>query len=463
MSHNSSSFFDDSFNTSKIKKNTSYVGNTSQFANDTEFNTSIHKLPVHEITPYMPIKSLIDSPFKASQHNHLLDRSNISNSESLNNINDANSLLKFKIKAHQQQFQDNLNKINNPNTEFKTVRDEINTDTYLHSAFKSRRTTSDKVNKLTHLKNIGDKDQKFKPNINVNKSSGTSTQDLNNPYVLKALGRIVNKEYELRKLLYIVLLFFIYRFARSIIRLFVYTNPLVAKYCNSSANTIFQLGDQMDNFIISDSIIKVSNLFKFENVLKFGSYVEYILSLLLILTFSTSLYRLLKPQDKCLDLPLTKGQRKILGLVSEKERIHDENEDDEDDTTEEIMKKLLSSSPQRIEQPTRVVVPESIDDVMGSLNGLVINKGNNNENNGNMTWSAGMFQQQGFGSRSGNGFTGSNDLKQRLSQKKTDFGVDYQNDDNRRRDFVTPSNKYLYGVSQELKNDSFNNANASFY
>lgn len=457
-----------------------------------------HSLPTDCVSPYLPIKSLIESPLRQSydsystslteRHTGDVNGIGIKQRISDDRVN-ANTLLKMKIKAHQRQFQ---NEMENIQSKFKSVNTEIDNNTYLHSAFGSKRQNPGLS--MTHLKNIGSTENNRTNSLNMlpieplqtpnfpllnsdrNQSEKkptetlSSIQNLSDPYVVKALGRIVNKEFEMRKLLYGMLVFFVYRFLRSIVRLFVYTNPNVASIARFLSKSIYNMGEEsVHNSQIARFLKCTSRLFTFENLLKIGTYLDYIIMGILLMVVLSASFRLLKPQDKCLDLPLSNAQRKILGLsLSEKRNGKTGtagDNDEEDDETEELMKKLIASSPQKMEQPTRVVVPDSktIEDVMGGLNGLALNR--NERDVGNMTWSSGMFSTQKNNSETEN-------IKNKLSQRDNslrvansfDNGTNNANTNNNRRDFVSPSGKYMFGVNNELKNnENYGTYNSSFY
>lgn len=456
----------------------------------------MHNLTSTEISPFVPIKSLIESPFKPvhaqstpANKSQFHDSNGIgTQSQNRKNSPNAESILKMKLQAHRRQFQDSMS---NLQSDFSTVSNQVNQDTYLHSAFRPRRSMANS-NSMTHLKDIGTPSrasssqleplrmsnfsglnslssnitQQKQQTPNISESTSVA-EDLNNPYMNEALSRIVNKELETRRLLYAVLAFFMYRFFRSIIRLFVYTHPFVAKFFNDFSNALQKSSKSMGNIAISAFIKWVSQLLTFENILKFGSYLEYFMSIILLVTIVSSLYKLLKPQDKCLDLPLSKAQRKILGLSLNNVGKNDNNDDnnnndlndidesDEEDD-EKALKKLLSASPKRMEKPVRVIIPDSkgLDDVMGSLNSLAINR----NDVGNMTWSSGMISKGANEDSVGK-------IRERLSQRHNNGFINVS-DNNKigKRDFISPSGKYMFGVNNELRNqDTFGACNSSFY
>ncbi|GAV27410.1 hypothetical protein PMKS-000877 [Pichia membranifaciens] len=468
-----------------------------------------HNLSATPISPYVPIKSLVESPFKPSHahaHSTPLLGSSSSYFRNTNGIGiqtpskhdpmNAESLLKMKIKAHQRQFQDNMNTMQ---AGFNLADKQVSEETYLNSAFKPRRSTADVS--MTHLKDIGSRKSvdgiTSNGNISQNDANGINLpleplrmssynegtskyiseskggnvsvlQNLDDPYVAEALGRIVNKELEMRKLLYGTLTFLIYRFLRSIIRLFVYTNPIFARSLRVFSKLTKEYSSSIQNERLSFFLKWLSQLFTFESFLKVGSYIEYIMSFILGTMILSTLYRLLKPQDKCLDLPLSRAQRKILGLrmdsneksIEGKESGEDDDNENDDDEEEAILKKLLSSSPQKIEQPTRVVMPgdQGIDDVMGSLNSLAI--GNGVHNAANVTWSSGMIPKANSPGP-GNMET----IRSQLSQRNGSAIADQNYIDGRNsRDFLSFNGKYMFAVNNELRQQGgFGASNSSFY
>ncbi|KAG0670380.1 hypothetical protein C6P40_004271, partial [Pichia californica] len=416
MSFNSSSFFSIGEDTFANRKNRNILpsltnnNNNNDVGNVTVSNIDersiypetllSHNLSSHQISPYIPIKSLIESPFK-SVH---------AQSTPFKDPNNAESNLKLKIRAHQQNFQDSMNTMQ---SSFNIANKQVSKETYLNSAFNSKRsvtrdTSNTNIIPLESFRNTNLTNYNKYTVVNNGKNTGHSvTQDLDNPYFIEALGRIVNKESEIRKLLYTVLVFLIYKFLRSIIRLFVYSNPIIGNFFNNFAIKMENFGDKLNNENISITIKWFSSFFTFENILKMSYNIERVLTCLIGLILITSLYRLLKPQDKCLDLPLTKAQRKILGLSLNEDYLNKQhgdsnnsniNNDDDEYEEDAMMKKLLSTSPQRMNQPIRIVMPENkgLDDVMGSLNSLAINsnnKVNSSTNFGNINWNSRMKQK----------------------------------------------------------------------
>lgn len=381
--------------TLNLKNNTSHNNSISTSMSTTN---RFHNLPTHEVSPYQPINPLIESPFKPSK----FESSFIQAPRPVNNNDavDGSNLLKMKIKAHQRMFQDNV-KVTSPI--------EIDNTTYLQSAFNSKRNyLSDPIKQLKHI-NTSQGQAKKKPELTI------LNKDINDPYFAEALGRIVNKEIELKKLLFSILVFAVYRFLRSIVRLFVYTSPMIAQTCKTLSTYLSEkaaLSDDLSSFIL----LKIATMCTFESLLNTGSYFELILTSILVFLIVTSFYRLLKPQDKCLDLPLTKAQRKILGLIIKEDSSENDLIEEEEEDSEKIMKRLLSASPQRIEQPVKIIVPdnESIDGVMGSFNGLELRS---QQEGASQKWNSSVFKEQTN---------------------------------------ITPSGKYMYKMNNELRsNNSF--------
>lgn len=438
MSFNtSSSFFSPVDDTFINRKNRNIL--TSRNNNDDgeydDFNersiypeTSLsHNLTLNQVSPYMPIKTLIESPFKPVH----------AQSTPFKNLNqdNAESNLKLKIKAHQRQFHDS---INNMQSDVNFSAKPINKETYLNSVFNSRRSinNSNINNNNNNDKNLSHNNiipleplrnsnlnNKNKFTTDSKNSKHTLAQDLDNPYFNEAVGRIVNKEFEIRKLLFGILTFLIYRFFRSIIRLFVYTNPIFGNTTNNISHKIELISENISNENMSKILKFISLSFSFDNILKIGHYIELIFISLFSIILITSIYRILKPQDKCLDLPLTVAQRKILGLTLD-ERKDIKNEEYEDELA---MKKLLSasSSPERAEKPTRIVMPDykGLDAVMGSLTNLAINNNNNN-----------------------NSISNNNNKN---------------NNNNIKRDLISPKGKYMFDINNDLRNQS--NYNSNYY
>ncbi|QPG73428.1 hypothetical protein FOA43_000738 [Brettanomyces nanus] len=109
---------------------------------------------------------------------------------------------------------------------------------------------------------------------------------IDSPYTEIALKRIINKDYEGRKLLICILLLLTYRFIIALSNL---------AYIRLELNHI-ELVVQYKDWI---SVLR---------------YVHLIVYGVICINIAASIIRLLKPQDKCLDLPLNNKQRKIIGL-----------------------------------------------------------------------------------------------------------------------------------------------------
>lgn len=382
----------------------------STINNDTTINGSINLPEINKISPYLNIKSLIETPNKSNNH--------------------QKSLLSEKVKQHQNEYYNDFNKNNKE-------RGNYDINAFSHSVFSRNKDISnirngngngngsDKI--ITDLSKIGSNNGNSKESISKGHVNNVTNVNLllNDDCVKVAIGRIVKKDDEIRKLMICSLIILIVRFCKSIIKLFVYTHPIIGNSINKFSKMVSQLkvNDKFD-FIFD----KLSEIIEFENILKFFSYSETIIQIILISIIINSVYRLIKPIDRCLDLPLTKSQRKVLGLDDENYDIEDNLDDD---NGESITQKMQLASQIPIEKPTRITIPDSknIEDVMGGLNNLVLRGGNSNSNNninintdvGNSTWSSGMFNEK-------------------------------------RREMISPSGKYLYGVNNELRN-----SNRSFY
>lgn len=419
----------------------SFAGNVT--LPNIKIGTSTVNMDSNDISPYTPIKSLIESPFRMSNHSRKITASLGTPKYDPLAIN-ADQLLKMKIRAHQENYHDKINSLR-----ANSISNEINRDTYLHSAFKPRRTISSFSS--SNEKNVGSSLSSKKEDTAEIHNAHSSINDMSNPYVVQALGRMVNKELELRKLLVATLSFLVYRLLRSIIRLFFYTSPWINNTTASLSKYLMSLTNQTNTPFLKSLLSALAQLVSFESFLAIGTYIEYILSLTLLSVITSSAYRLLKPQDKCLDLPLTKAQRKILGLGDD---TSVSDEDDEDGDSDAVLKQILTSSPQRHEKPARVVVPDtnSMEDVMGSLNSLAIgNKFNSrsytNKNDiGNLTWSAGASQKAPLSTSEAN----LENLRKRLSSRNnyTDCHVG--------KDILQPSGKYMYEVSNEIRKSKNN-------
>lgn len=377
MSYNTSStsFFNDSLSQSPRRRtvDTSDINNSS-FVNDYDhsFNKSFNKLPNLSnydlnIPSNITLKSLIESPFKSSTS---------SANKSFNSMGpssiDAKTLLKLKIKEHERKFNENLKSNSNSNI-------NIDNSMYLNSIFNHHQNRQTNTN----LKNIGmmTKDMKISNNgVSNNNANNTSinyttSQDLKNPYFIKALNRIVHKDLEFRKLLITLLFSFIYKFLKTILKLIIFKNSHLLKKMLVTLNQNNNVNNNSTN-IGGFNFNSFVSFFNFENIMLVGSYVEYFITLIILILSMTSIYRLAKPQDKCLDLPLTKGQRKILGLeVEQVGEGEGETKGDGDHgySYDNINARINSGN---VEKPKLVVVPDNnqLDDILGSLSGLDIDR-----------------------------------------------------------------------------------------
>lgn len=338
---NRSSVLDESFIERKSGR-TSIANTTGAMNTSATMNRSFGSgsLPMGDVSPFQRINPLVESPFRQGRF-YPLQREREAERGKDNSDSYDESILRRKVRAHQKRYQETVH-VETPL--------EIDSNTYLQSAFGSKKRIYD-----------SQKNQQDRSKL-ATKTTTTLNRDINNPYFTEALGRIVNKELELRKLLFAVLAFAVSRLVRSLVRLFVYTHPEVHHACDTVSSFI---RTNMDGLPFS---VVLASAFTFENVLLEASYVDTAVSAILLFVVATSAYRLLKPQDKCLDLPLSNAQRKVLGLTVEEAG----NEESDELNDEEEAVKRLYASPKRMEQPVQVVVPDagSLDGVMGSLGGL---------------------------------------------------------------------------------------------
>lgn len=378
------------------------------------------------VSPQTPIKSLIDSPFRSSRSVHSSPIRSAPNSSS---SVDANKLLKDKIRMHQQKYAERFK------NSYSNVNDPVDNDTFLHSVFGNRSRGRSFSNSnfthdqgMTNLRNIGMSSVNANLNLNTlqepqetnirNHSNKISEkeiqkslpiQDLENEYVFQALKRRVNKELEIKRLLYSILFFLVFKFVKSFIRLFVYTHPIIGKTLNKTSDLITDYTETINNPILAKIVLLIAKCITFDSVLNTSSHIEFYINILIAFIVTSSCYKLLKPKDRCLDLPLTKAQRKMLDLddnndgkkvdgspfdiiLNSQGSRNDTELEEEDEEEDELIRRInnpLSSS--EVMQPTRVVVPDlsNLEGVMGGLNSLAIRNGrstNSRGDIGNMTW-----------------------------------------------------------------------------
>lgn len=112
-----------------------------------------------------------------------------------------------------------------------------------------------------------------------NNGPSVAIQDLDNPYIKQALARVVSRVEEQRRLLGTLFGVLVWRLVRSVLDSVV--APKIALAYDPAAAV---------------------------------AWFQWILYALLGTNAAISLYRLAKPVDKCLDLPLTAKQRELVGL-----------------------------------------------------------------------------------------------------------------------------------------------------
>ncbi|VEU21480.1 DEKNAAC102497 [Brettanomyces naardenensis] len=276
--------------------------------------------PTSGITPYTPIKSLVSSPFKSKVSVHRNEDLSLDSSTPLDvylpnsspahtslllssphfpnrDIQDdgqQHSMLKQKVRKEQEHNIEQSSRYLSPQQEEnKTLFSTI----YERSVFKSRRPTSDAARLLSPERTFNlspytaaEDGIRRIPGTTVPPASGSSNEDDNrlaSPYTEIALGRIINKDYEGRKLLITILVLLAYRFLLALIKLLAI------------------------RFELRKLPIFVKHGYY---VLQVANYLRYGIYAVICLSIAISVVRLVKPQDKCLDLPLTNKQRKLLGL-----------------------------------------------------------------------------------------------------------------------------------------------------
>lgn len=282
--------------------------------------------PVHPsegITSFTPIKALVSSPFRSSRTSprrndfltynettpdadsiqknsikkiteRLLDAAHVGD-DLFGHARKRYSSLKQKVeqkeKIHQHQLELSM-------TPEKKEDPTLFSQIYNRSVFRSRRTTPgttpvlspNNVMSSSYNRTI---DGKQKPQ---NKKLDNDT-DLGSPYMKIALKRMINKSYEVGRLVVCLLLFTFYKLICAIVTLLRIKVELKGSSVRNKDTTLFTI----------------------------MSYVNYAIYVGLLLNILIAVVRLLKPQDKCLDLPLTDSQRKILGLP----QIHSTDDIDE--------------------------------------------------------------------------------------------------------------------------------------
>ncbi|GME72838.1 unnamed protein product [Ambrosiozyma monospora] len=269
-------------------------------------NSSTYIPQLSNISSYTPIKPLVDSPFKSTMKSPKqgsttlsftnntetnVSQSFLMSSPSLSNHQISSSSL-LKDKVRQSQY-DNSKLYLSSNSHSGLANPSI----YQSSIFRSRRALNTPTldgNRVLY-QNVGSvpgsQSHLSGPNVSLPpvsgiSSEGTTEDDLNSPYVEMALKRIVNRDQETRTVLVNGFLVLVYKFFLAVVRL----------------------------FIASFQVHKINVISKNSEFYYYASYLNYLVYGILFFNIITSLIKLLKPEDKCLDLPLTDKQRKLLGL-----------------------------------------------------------------------------------------------------------------------------------------------------
>lgn len=256
------------------------------------FDDSNPVRPTSGISPYTPIKSLLSSPLKSSGFSSRrpmpsstpLDEGMIqpplfSGASDVHSTTER-SHIQRKTNASTNNSYSKKSNLQTPKPKDKTLFSKI----YARSAFGTRRPTpevSHSINRTrTPLQKTG--------HIHSNTTQAANDDSLDSPYMQIALGRIINRDQEIKRLLASFLSLLALKLVDALIRL-----AIVQMTIKGSGSSSFY----------NDS--KWSRIFK---------YTHYIFYGFIVLNMLIATVRLLKPQDKCLDLPLTDRQRKILGL-----------------------------------------------------------------------------------------------------------------------------------------------------
>ena len=152
------------------------------------------------------------------------------------------------------------------------------------------------------------------------------TGEWTSPVVKEALRRQVNKEKECKKFILNLILFFVFRYILRLIK-----DAKDAIY--ESQQLPFQ--KNYENYLpLYQNDRDGGSLFSYSGIIQKSVF------LILFLNAATSLYKLLRKQDQCLDLPLTERQRGLIGLsVGSSEQGVPGNVESKD--TELILKKRM--------------------------------------------------------------------------------------------------------------------------
>lgn len=152
------------------------------------------------------------------------------------------------------------------------------------------------------------------------------TGEWTSPVVKEALRRQVNKEKEFKRFFVNVILFVLFRYV-------LYIAKDVKDAIYESQPIPFQ--NNYESYLpLRQNETDSGSFFSYAGIIRKSVF------LILFLNAATSLYKLLKKQDQCLDLPLTEKQRGLIGLsVGSSEQETPENVESKD--TELILKKRM--------------------------------------------------------------------------------------------------------------------------
>ncbi|GME71962.1 unnamed protein product [[Candida] boidinii] len=285
-----------------------------------------------------PIKPLVSSPFKPSNSSFLNSvnpnasyrSATTSTPASINKQNiEFSQLSNFPNMSKVSSFNNNNHNNNNLTSNSPTRHDS--NQSYIsplryntagigdisqiqnRSIFgKSARSSPNKsyINSINHSNNVNSflNVPSIKFTNQNNNSIDSDSEELQSPYMEIALSRITNKESELKKLLISFILSFIYKFTVAILQVILISFDLRQERRQKlgGGGGGAGVGSSLNLYPSIDSYYSV--------ILKYGHYFNYFVYSILLLNMILSIFKLITPQDKCLDLPLTDKQRKLLGL-----------------------------------------------------------------------------------------------------------------------------------------------------
>lgn len=164
-------------------------------------------------------------------------------------------------------------------------------------------------------------------------------QDLENPYIKEAVARIVVRDVEKRRVIATIFAFLIWRLVKSLFGLLVLPLPPI----------------HFDAWFTLD--------------LNWGvDVIQWVLYPVLIWNIISSVYRLAKPLDKCLDLPLTRQQRELVGLPQINDLNGNKLEDDGEERDEWIPKSPQQGSIENVDKPVQIRLEDLDLNDMANLN-----------------------------------------------------------------------------------------------